>query len=201
MGIEESFKQNGIIPTVVAVAPKEVAEVCSAFVYKHIQNILIFLLRTFQVSYPSGATVKLGNELTPTNVKDIPVIKWNADPNSLYSLFLVHPNAVKNQEMLHWTVVNIPGSDIAAGESVFDFVGSGPPQSAGLLNYVFLIFKQDGKIDVSSLPKVNSFSRSHRIEFTIKDFTTKYNLKELVAGNFFQAQYDEYVNVLYSQFV
>lgn len=40
----------------------------------------------FQVTYPSGAAVEFGNELTPTQVKDIPNVSWNAEANTFYTL-------------------------------------------------------------------------------------------------------------------
>lgn len=40
-----------------------------------------------QVCY-GNLNVSLGNELTPTQVKDIPAIHWNADDGSYYLLCL-----------------------------------------------------------------------------------------------------------------
>lgn len=40
----------------------------------------------FQVKYPSGAEVKEGNELTPTQVKDQPTVKWDAEQNTFYTV-------------------------------------------------------------------------------------------------------------------
>lgn len=39
-----------------------------------------------QVSYPSGVVVSEGNELTPTQVKDIPYVSWEANPDQFYTL-------------------------------------------------------------------------------------------------------------------
>lgn len=44
--------------------------------------------KTFQVNFPSGVKAELGNELTPTQVKDQPSVKWAAKPNSFYTLYL-----------------------------------------------------------------------------------------------------------------
>jgi len=38
------------------------------------------------VCYPSGVKVDQGNELTPTQVKDQPTVKWQADGNALYTV-------------------------------------------------------------------------------------------------------------------
>lgn len=40
----------------------------------------------FQVAYPSGAKVSLGNKLGCEQVKDVPSVNWPADPNKFYTL-------------------------------------------------------------------------------------------------------------------
>lgn len=49
------------------------------------------------------------------------------------------------REWHHWLVVNIPGDKVAEGETLSEYVGSGPPQGTGLHRYVFLVYKQNGK--------------------------------------------------------
>lgn len=65
----------------------------------------------------------MGNELTPTSVKDIPKVEWNADANEFYTLLMVDPDALSRANPIfrpieHWTVVNIPSSDDAKGDQV-----------------------------------------------------------------------------------
>jgi len=43
-------------------------------------------------------------------------------------------------------------------------------------------------------------SAENRDKFSINKFALKYNLGTPVAGNFYQAQYDDYVPILYQQF-
>lgn len=50
------------------------------------------------------------------------------------------------REIRHWLVINIPGIDVNAGETLFAFIGSGPPKDKGLHRYVFLVYKQNDKI-------------------------------------------------------
>lgn len=93
----------------------------------------------------------LGNEVTPTQVKDMPKLTWTADSNSLYTLIFVDPDAPTREdpklgEFRHWFVVNIPGDNIESGDSIVDFIGSGPPEGSGIHRYIFLVFKQNGKI-------------------------------------------------------
>lgn len=39
-----------------------------------------------QVVYPSGVEVNLGNVLTPRQVKDQPKVRWDAKPDTFYTL-------------------------------------------------------------------------------------------------------------------
>lgn len=112
-------------------------------------------MNIFQVSYPSGVSVDLGNELTPTQVKDLPTVSWAAEKDAYYTLFMVDPDAPsrinpKSREFRHWLVVNIPECSVERGDEVTGFVGSGPPNGTGLHRYIFLVYKQpNGRIEHS----------------------------------------------------
>lgn len=147
--------------------------------------------------------VKQGNQLTPTEVKDIPNLTWNAETDAFYTLILTDPDAPSRQdpkfrEFRHWTVVNIPGNKVADGETLFEYIGSGPPEGTGLHRYIFLIYKQNGKLSFDDEPRVSNRSRDHRRLFSTRKFADKYKL-ELIAGNFYQAQFDDYVPILHKQ--
>lgn len=98
----------------------------------------------------------------------------------------------------HWLVGNIPGGDISKGEVLSDYVGSGPPEGTGLHRYVFLVYKQNGKLSFDE-PRLPNTSGENRGGFSIAKFATKYNLGNPIAGNFYQAQWDDYVPILYKQ--
>lgn len=68
--------QHQVVPDVIPVAPAEVAK----------------------VDYASGVSVTEGNELTPTQVKDVPKVEWNADPATFYTLCMTDPDAPSRQE-------------------------------------------------------------------------------------------------------
>lgn len=96
-------------------------------------------------------SVQQGNELAPTQVKDIPKLVWEADSNDFYTLIMTDPDAPsradpKFREVRHWTVVNIPGNKVAEGETLIEFIGSGPPKDTGLHRYIFLVYQQSGKL-------------------------------------------------------
>ncbi|CAH1156113.1 unnamed protein product [Phaedon cochleariae] len=177
----EAMEANGVVPDVIEVAPQEVV----------------------QVSYPSGVKVDLGNELTPTQVKDDPSLKWNGDQDTLYTVAMVDPDAPSRKEptlreVLHWLVGNVPGTEVQKGVALAGYRGSGPPLGTGLHRYVFLIYKQSGRIEFDEKP-ISKTSREGRLKFSIKKFAEKYNLGQPVWGNFYQAQYDDYVPTLHKQ--
>lgn len=97
--------------------------------------------------------IGLGNEFTPTQVKDKPQVKWQAEKGAYYTLLFIDPDAPTRaqhtmREVRHWAVMNIPESSIEKGDEVIAFVGSGAPKDTGLHRYVFLVYKQpNGKID------------------------------------------------------
>ena len=92
------------------------------------------------VEYPGGLKLETGAVLTPTQVKDVPVVTWGGEEGGLYTLMLIDPDAPsradpKWRHWLHWLVVNIPGCRVAEGEQLFGYVGSGPPPDTGLHRY------------------------------------------------------------------
>jgi len=157
------------------------------------------------VRYPSGATVNGGIELTPTQVKDIPThIEWPVEEGAFYTLCMTDPDAPsrlnpKYREWHHWLVVNIPEARVADGKTLSEYVGSGPPKGTGLHRYVFLVYKQpNGSIETDE-KKLTNRSGENRGNFSIRNFAKKYNLGNPLAGNFFQAAWDDYVPKLYEQ--
>ncbi|XP_053698466.1 protein D3-like [Sabethes cyaneus] len=179
--VSKVFVENGIVSDVIPEAPTGLVK----------------------VSYPSGQQVSLGNELTPTQVKDQPTVSWDAEPNGLYTLIMTDPDAPsranpKMREWKHWIVTNIAGSDLSTGETLAEYISSAPPEGSGLHRYVFLVYKQPGQVQFDE-PK-QSNRNSKRGKFLAAEFARKYNLGSPVAGNFYQAQYDDYVPQVYATF-
>jgi len=175
------MEEHGIVPDVIDKAPAALVE----------------------VKFSAG-DLKLGNTFTPTQVKDPPVsITWPTEPGAFYTLCMTDPDAPsrkepKFREWHHWLVVNIPEGDVSSGEVLSEYIGSGPPQGTGLHRYVFLVYKQPGKLTFNE-KKLTNKSGENRGAFKIREFSKKYNLGDPVAGNFYQAEYDDYVPKLYEQ--
>lgn len=97
-----------------------------------------------EVTYSQGIKVDGGNVLTPTKVKDPPLVKWQAEKNAFYALVMTDPDAPsrrepKFREWHHWLVGNIPGDNVSKGEVLTEYVGAGPPKNTGLHRYVLLV--------------------------------------------------------------
>ncbi|KAK5646319.1 hypothetical protein RI129_004783 [Pyrocoelia pectoralis] len=146
------------------------------------------------VTYANDVKVNEGNELTPSQAKSVPTVQWNADPDKLYLLAMVDPDAPSRsnptfREWQHWLVGNIPGCDIEKGDLLSEYIGPSPPQGTGFHRYVFLVYQQPGEITFNE-PKLTTKSGSARGKFSIRKFAEKYNLGEPMAGNFYQAKQD-----------
>uniref|UniRef100_A0A2S2QN41 Phosphatidylethanolamine-binding F40A3.3 n=1 Tax=Sipha flava TaxID=143950 RepID=A0A2S2QN41_9HEMI len=75
--VQRSMADVEIVPDVIPIAPEII----------------------LQVEFPSGVKAELGNELTPTQVKDQPTIRWDADPDSFYTLCMT--GNYKNTPVVH----------------------------------------------------------------------------------------------------
>lgn len=105
--------------------------------------------------------------MTPTQVKDEPRVQFEAEKDAYYLLvmtgryftswffnslhiFFLDPDVPSRKEakyeVKHWLIGNIPDGDVKKGDILADYRGSGPPKGSGLHRYVFLVYKQNGKI-------------------------------------------------------
>ncbi|XP_071865967.1 protein D2 isoform X1 [Bombus fervidus] len=177
----QTLQTHGVVPDVIDKVP---------------QNVL-------QVTYSNNLAVEIGKVLTPTQVKDPPSVKWDGDASVFYTLCMTDPDAPsrkepKFREWHHWLVGNIPGSDVSKGEVLSQYIGSGPPEGTGLHRYVFLLYKQPQKLTFNE-PRLTNRSGDNRANFSIKKFAAKYKLGDPIAGNMYQAEFDDYVPLLYKQ--
>ncbi|KAM7352875.1 protein D2-like [Cochliomyia hominivorax] len=177
----KSFQEHQVVPDIIAIAPTEI----------------------LTVTYSGGLQVKEGNILTPTQVQNKPQLSWNADANVLYTICMTDPDAPNRKkptfrEWHHWLVVNIPSNKVNEGEVLSDYIGSGPPKGTGLHRYVFLVYKQPDKLTCNE-KRLPANSGDGRGGFKISAFAKKYQLGNPIAGNFYQAEWDDYVPKLYAK--
>ncbi|XP_055903903.1 protein D3-like [Eupeodes corollae] len=158
------------------------------------------------VTYESGAFANKGKELTPTEVKNQPIIDWNSKDSFFYTLMMIHsettPECIKTLtkecQFHHWLVVNISGNDVSSGDIISEYLSSGPSKGTGLHLYVFLLYKQPRELEFEE-KFINRYSMAGRSNFSVGDFSEKYNLGLPLASNYYVAQYDDYVPIVHAQ--
>lgn len=96
-------------------------------------------------------------------------------------------------------MVNVPNNDIDQGDTLFEFIGTGAPKDTGLHRYVYLIFEQNGKIETSKITKTRNCSAEGRPKTGSDKLLEEYQLQNPTFGNFYQAEYDDYVPLLHKQ--
>lgn len=91
--------------------------------------------------------VKVNNNqyLKPSDASSKPTIHYPSESNKLYTLIIHDPDAPAGN-VVHWTVVNIKGSDIKSGNEIIKYKGPAPPPGSGIHRYIFLIFEQTTEI-------------------------------------------------------
>eukprot|EP00095_Tigriopus_kingsejongensis_P006177 maker-scaffold191_size271209-snap-gene-0.11 protein:Tk06177 transcript:maker-scaffold191_size271209-snap-gene-0.11-mRNA-1 annotation:"protein d2 isoform x2" len=140
-----------------------------------------------QVTFENEVRVSLGQEMVLDQVKNLPRIQYQAQAGDLFTLMMIDPDAPNRKkpvakEWLHWLVVNIPGDNLANGQTVTAFRPSGPPAGSGFHRYVFLLFKQS-----QSLGKISSLNR--RSGFNALKFAKKNGFPESPeAANYYKTQ-------------
>ncbi|XP_018568605.1 protein D3-like [Anoplophora glabripennis] len=145
-----------------------------------------------------------GTIVNPRQVKDQPTVSWKFKERSeLFALCMVDPDAPSRskpvqREWLHWLVVNIPGNSVEKGETLAEYIGAGPPKDTDFHRYVFLLYVYRETIKFTE-KKILKTSPEGRPKFSVRKFTEKYSLGRPVAGNFFMAEYDNYVPELFKQ--
>ncbi|XP_061562277.1 39S ribosomal protein L38, mitochondrial [Phycodurus eques] len=152
-----------------------------------------------RICYSQGTSgqVHYGNPLTPTEAASAPVVSFNADEGSLWTLLLTSPDEhlLDNEaEYLHWLVGNIPGGAVQAGEELCHYLPPFPARGTGFHRYIYILFQQEGPIrfqeDLRPSPCHSLVDRT----FKTVDFYRKHQDSMTPAGlAFFQCQWDESV--------
>jgi large subunit ribosomal protein L38 len=96
---------------------------------------------------------------------------------------------------------NIPKGDISKGEQIVPYLQPIPFKGTGYHRYVFILYKQDKKLDFSEF-KVSDDKDLEKRTFYTFDFYKKYQDFMTPAGlSFFQTKWDESVgDLLHNQF-
>lgn len=192
------FKESGLIPELLDAVPKHLLQI----VYSK-DNVL---------DHNSGI------ENTPTQVKFQPLsITWHGmHHDHYYTIIMIDPDMPSRStpieqktQVLHWLMVNIPGQGIG-GRQIAPYIGSGPPPGTGIHRYTFLVFDEGTQPkDYSSVIAMDLVDIGRRVYWnfanhgkvsTFRDFVKWANMGEPIAGNFYTAQWDSWVDQLWQTF-
>ncbi|TPX69618.1 hypothetical protein SpCBS45565_g02330 [Spizellomyces sp. 'palustris'] len=137
------------------------------------------------VKFPSGKKATLGKELSSAACLSAPAASWPADENAFYTLIMVDPDAPTREkptqgEIRHWVVANIPGCNLDKGEDLTEFMEPQPETGTGLHRYVFLLYRQKDRMELSVFEGKRTGWSAHQ--------WAKRKGMTLQAVNFFQTQ-------------
>ena len=73
----------------------------------------------------------------------------------IYFLIFLDPDTPSysssfDKEYIHILIVNIPGSNISAGNSIVRYIAPNPQPGSGYHRFMFLLYKQKDHIDVKT---------------------------------------------------
>eukprot|EP01111_Echinosteliopsis_oligospora_P005105 TRINITY_DN1829_c1_g1_i1.p1 TRINITY_DN1829_c1_g1~~TRINITY_DN1829_c1_g1_i1.p1 ORF type:complete len:171 (-),score=45.49 TRINITY_DN1829_c1_g1_i1:394-906(-) len=137
---------------------------------------------SFKVTF--GSHNVTGSEIPLDAVQTQPQVSLKGEEGQYYTLAFVDPDAPSrsspsNREWRHWVVVNIPSSDFSKGGHLSDFFPSAPPAGSGLHRYVFILYKQNGKLVASHFD--DTAETKARSKFHVSDWAGKFNLTPISA--------------------
>src|SRR5699024_3589706 len=130
-----------------------------------------------------NADVLHGNELTPSQVRLPPTyLAWPTEPETLYTLLMNDPDVPSNaQDILHWAIVNIAGTNVATGETLGQYFGPSPPKGSRVHRYIFRLYRQNSKLNLKRF--------TTRTAFNVTRFAVDNHLEGPIAENFFVSQF------------
>uniref|UniRef100_A0A6P7G3F2 Large ribosomal subunit protein mL38 n=2 Tax=Diabrotica virgifera virgifera TaxID=50390 RepID=A0A6P7G3F2_DIAVI len=165
--------------------------------YFHPRVPLNILYETENGSLP----VYYGNVIKPSESKNAPTVSYDSDSDTLWTLTLVNPDGhftETSSEYIHWFIGNIPGNDLQKGEKLVEYLQPFPPKGIGFHRLIFVLYKQDKKLDFSSYKKEGSCLTLSDRTFNTYDFYKKFQDTMTPAGlAFFQSDWDASLKEFY----
>ncbi|KAM5136076.1 large ribosomal subunit protein mL38 [Mantella aurantiaca] len=177
-------------------------------VYKDLFGEATFVPRvTLQVQYSAEHNtvmpVYYGNVVSPSEAAAAPEVTFNAQEDSLWTLLLTNPDGHlrdTDSEYVHWLVGNIVGNRVASGDEICHYFPPFPARGTGYHRYVFVLFKQEERIDYTQETRPNPCHSLKLRTFKTLDFYRKYQEKMTPGGlAFFQCKWDESVTHVFHQ--
>lgn len=123
-------------------------------VYEHLYGegyFIPYLNLEIQYDLNNGSSLPVytGNVIKPVEALDKPMVRYEADASSLWTLVLTSLDGhlmEKDKEYVHWLVANIPGNSLDKGDTIVDYLRPFPLKGTGYHRYVFVLYKQNAKL-------------------------------------------------------
>lgn len=136
-----------------------------------------------------------GNVVKPAEASQKPSVSFKSRPEDLWTLVLTTPDGTTNEvERIHWIVGNIEGNDLSTGEELCQHIQPLPFEGLGYLRYVFVLYKQESRIDYAELKKT---LESTRYFSTLKFYTKRQDFLTPAGLAFFVSDWDSTVREYY----
>ncbi|KAI4498028.1 hypothetical protein M0802_006852 [Mischocyttarus mexicanus] len=176
-------------------------------VYQHLYKDAFFHpVVQLQVDYDFEADgviarVYTGNVIKPNEAKNQPTIKYNSSSDTLWTLLMTTPDGNftnSSNECCHWFIGNIPGNDIAKGEQLIDYLRPIPSRGIGYCRYIFVLYKQDKRIDYTKYKKEQPCLSLLERDWNTLEFYREHQDYLTPAGlAFFQSDWDQSLTDFY----
>ena len=112
-----------------------------------------------EIEYPNKKVVRDGVYISPKDSSAVPTIVFMGNPQKLYTLVMVDPDAVRGTR-IHWLVVNFSAHD---GMVIFPYDGPHPPQGTGNHHYYFALLEQKNKVPIPRSKFTNRYENIQTI--------------------------------------
>ncbi|XP_043496530.1 39S ribosomal protein L38, mitochondrial [Polistes fuscatus] len=176
-------------------------------VYQHLyKDAFFYPVIQLQVDYDLGiddvlARVYTGNVIKPSEAKNQPTINYIASSDTLWTLLMTTPDGNftdPSNEYCHWFIGNIPGNDIAKGEQLVDYLRPIPSRGIGYCRYIFVLYKQDKRIDYTKYKKEQPCLNLLERDWNTLEFYREHQDYLTPAGiAFFQSDWDQSLTDFY----
>jgi len=136
-----------------------------------------------------------GNVIKPGEAAKAPEVKFQSLESSKWCLVMTGLDThlqTEGKEYLHWMVGNIPGPEVASGETLCNYLQPFPPFGSGYHRFAFVLYHQDGEIDFSSeIIEENGGISLDKRTFSSFEFYSKFQDQLTPAGlAFYQSDYE-----------
>ncbi|XP_014613139.1 PREDICTED: 39S ribosomal protein L38, mitochondrial [Polistes canadensis] len=176
-------------------------------VYQHLyKDAFFYPVIQLQIDYDLGiedvlARVYTGNVIKPSEAKNQPTVNYIASSDTLWTLLMTTPDGNftdPSNEYCHWFIGNIPGNDIAKGEQLVDYLRPIPSRGIGYCRYIFVLYKQDKRIDYTKYKKEQPCLNLLERDWNTLEFYREYQDYLTPAGiTFFQSDWDQSLTDFY----